>query len=194
MNNTCVFCNINNKSHRDSCTECFDEHKNDLIEIIYKDNIGIRRIILKSSQITDAESLIKSFDKVYGVLDLQGVLTTIDPVQLISQEGNKPVAACSYVGKHTDTRIVARGYILERVKSSQIQYGALIFARGFDLGNKNKFHDVGSKAWFVKVVSPHIFIDDSEDHVESVKSLNAKVNSILMKPSDDLLDLITKLY
>ena len=96
--------------------------------------------------------------------------------------------------KNTDTRIVARGYILERVKSSQIQYGALIFARGFDLGNKNKFHDVGSKAWFVKAVSPHIFIDDSEDHVESVKSLNAKVKFLIsMKPSDDLLDLNNKI-
>ena len=64
-------------------------------------------------------------------------------------------------------------------------------------GLEDKFQQPGSKAWINKLIkfeSKALFVDDSSDHFNSVKSLNIKNLDVVFfkQGSKELLDLVLK--
>ena len=86
------------------------------------------------------------------------------------------ICIISFVGKYSETRIEALEDIKNRIETGQVDFGVLVFKRGKGgTDNSNTFHEAGSKAWvnsLLKINNKAIFIDDSEDHVLSVRSAN----------------------
>jgi len=128
-------------------------------------------------------------------LDLHNTLNTIAPT---TELPTKSACCISYVGKFIVTRIQAMQEIRERMDAGQIKFGVLVFKRASNRDSpeiKNRFTEIGSKAWFNKILpaedeSKKLFIDDSEDHVESVRSIG--VHSVQINPGESLLSLITE--
>jgi hypothetical protein len=123
-------------------------------------------------------------------LDLHKTLDTISP-SIKFPMGY--VCCVSYVGRLTKTRIEAQRDIINRMQKNQITFGALVYNRGSEKsGNRNDFTEPGGKAWFNRLVNSNIseplFVDDSEDHVLSVRSIG--VRSIQIKPQMKLLKLL----
>jgi len=165
------------------CKPCRKKHSKDILEFVTADSFKI----FTSDQTDESESLLSEL-KADLRLDLHKTLDTIP----IDTELPDKTCCLSYVGQLTATRISAREEIQERIKSGQLNFGALVFARGSrkNIEACNTFKDIGSKAWFnllVKSDKP-VFIDDSDDHVLSVESVG--IRSIQIHPDQNLLDLI----
>jgi hypothetical protein len=152
---------------------CEDHRKlysNDVLEIITYDNI--QRFQSNTKEAEYALSLLPETDI---RLDLHGVLDLTEYTDVLVEK-NISVCGISYVGNMTATRIQARVEFQSRIKSGQVQFGLLVFRRGRRKGTseeRNSFHDPGSKAWantHIKLRNNGMFVDDSTDHVESVKS------------------------
>ena len=165
------------------CKTCRKKHSKDILELITEDSFTIFNI----SQIKEAEVVLKNLEADIR-LDLHKTLDTLD------DDVKLPGSSCcvSYVGRLTETRIGAREEIQERIKSGQLIFGALVFARGSRKNPEaaNKFTDPGSKAWFNQLVqgTNTIFVDDSDDHVLSVESIG--VTSFQLYPENNLLVLL----
>ncbi len=93
------------------------------------------------------------------------------------------LVGCSWIGKFSGTRWDAIDDFIRRIKSQQIAWAVLVFKRG----KRHEFKyeltvEPGSKAWFCSLFEGlQFFLDDAEDHVDSVASLNKPgVQSILI--------------
>lgn len=160
------------------CNNCIVDRKKDIVEIITPN--GCTRY----QNVLDAEEALGNFTANVR-LDLHNVLDLIG----VGEELKYNIEDCcciSFVGQITPIRVQARNEIIERIKSGQIAFGALVFKRG----NRRKpveghtFTEVGSKAWFNKHVKATwdncIFADDSTDHVDSVKHAMPQFDCILV--------------
>ena len=105
-------------------------------------------------------------------LDLHGVLDILPKeMPLCKNRTNHTIVCISYVGENTQE--CAKKEIQARIESGQIDFGILVFQRGYGK-EKNTFIDVGSKAWVNKQLACSdrcIFIDDSTDHLRSTMHL-----------------------
>jgi len=177
------------------CTKCYNERHNDIIEIIYRrEDEKIVTHIFSIDDVKYAQMLLNELEGANIVLDLHGVLDTIDPSIKLPFDKKYSVVVCSFVGKFSNLRMVARKEISSRIKSDQISWGVLIFKRGNRKipEESNNFKEVGSKAWFVNLVGPALFFDDSEDHVNSALSLGKKLKVIKINKCDNVISLFTK--
>ena len=167
------------------CKPCRKKHSKDILEIVTEDSFTI----YNSSQVAEAEAALAELEAEFR-LDLHKTLDTVD----IDEPMVKSSCCVSYVGQLTVTRIGAREEIQERIKSGQLVFGALVFARGSrkDPEAANKFQEVGSKAWFNKFVKGDnpIFVDDSDDHVLSVESIG--ITSYQIYPEGNLLVILDR--
>lgn len=167
----CKDCNFLRKQdgNRAFCNFCYKIRRSDIIETVeVVDNKVIYRAF---DDKLEAEEKLKTLTADIRY-DLHGVLDTVDKSVYLS---DIPSCALSFVGATTKTRLGARKEIIERIFSNQIKFGILVFKRG--RGNiKYKFTDPGSKAWANTYIQRNgnksYFIDDSDDHFYSVKSLN----------------------
>lgn len=174
------------------CKKCRKIRQNDLIEIICRDS---NQTFFLNSE-SEAEIYLKKFCKANIRLDLHKTLDTISSSTKLPTDS----ACCvSYVGALTITRSEARSEIKQRINTGQIRFGVLVFKRGSSRNPEeaNRFTDPGSKAWFNNILPADdddncgvLFVDDSEDHVNSVQSIG--IPSILIKPGENLLKLINK--
>jgi len=125
-------------------------------------------------------------------LDLYGVLDTL--VHDVEFENPNNIMCISFVNATTNARINARVEIQRRL-GHQLAFGVLVFARGRGK-DRNSFRAIGSKAWINTLIPINknkkaIFIDKSEDHYKSVKSLNLNnLDSHLFKYYDNLYRII----
>jgi hypothetical protein len=128
---------------------------------------------------SNAESLferVKNFPSPSLVLDLHNVLDTTKYDQILGEN----ICALSFTGRNSKIRDQAREELKGRIATGQIMYGVLVFKR--QKGKKaNTFQAPGSKAWFLKNLptDEKLFVDDSEDHCESAKSLGLPYLSVL---------------
>jgi len=136
-------------------------------------------------------------------LDLHGVLDLVNPdtpILVGDPRATNRICAISYVGRDTPMRRTARDELLARIKSGQIDFAILIFERGSKSEKNDKTFTVpGSKAWVnahLSCTTKCLFLDDSNDHVQSTKSLAAEnIDAQLINDgftSDKLLLLIRK--
>lgn len=173
------------------CKACRKIRGADVIEIITKD-----LDILYYDNADKASEALKSLTADVR-LDLHKTLDTISSDTKLSIES---VCCISFVGYFTQTRIDARTDIMDRIKTQQIRFGILVFKRGSkkDPLGCERFHEIGSKAWVNNILGSDtdkvLFVDDSDDHVYSVQSINSKIKSIKIRNGDDLLSLIQKHY
>lgn len=178
------------------CKSCRKLRQSDILEYITKDSLKIY-----SEANSDAAFVLLMRLKSDLRLDLHN---TLDTIHVNTQLPIKNACCISYVGCLTETRIKAREEIMERINSGQIQFGFLIFRRGTQKKNNlNTFTEIGSKAWVneglnrsyeighngQEIIDTPIFIDDSDDHVASVRKIKG-VCSLQIHPGEDLLDLI----
>lgn len=126
-------------------------------------------------------------------LDLHKTLDTLSPNTKLPIDS---VCCISFVGQFTKTRIDARNDIINRIKNQQIRFGVLVFKRGPKNNDTlcNNFHEIGSKAWVNHYLGHDseniIFVDDSDDHVSSVKSMNTNINSLRLDTGANLIYLL----
>lgn len=176
------------------CPNCRKIRGKDIIELITVNDDKTFNVQYFSDENASIQQLEKM--KIDVRLDLHKTLDTI-PIDNVLP--TKSVCCLSYVGNFTQTRIGARMEIIERIKSKQIQFGILVFKRGSkrDPDLCNRFHEVGSKAWVNKYLGKEsenvIFIDDSDDHVYSVKSIDNSINSVKLTPNLKLVDVLEKI-
>jgi len=152
------------------------------------------------------EVITKSENWLSGVsiplrLDLHNV------ADFLNIDDQLPVETCiiSFVGRYSEMRKHARNEIIARVDNNQAEFGVLIFERGRNK-NQNNFHAVGSKAWVNLHINrvpnvKNVFIDDSFDHYNSVKSKKIRLlTSYIFKyknvqsPRTKLLNMINDIY
>ena len=157
---------------------------NDLIEYIYKEDDIIKTKIFTKSQIEEAETLLKNLTADIR-LDLHNILDLINNEYKFSVD--KPICCISFVGKFSKIRLLAKKEINERITNNQIEFGILVFARNHSK-NKNKFTDIGSKAWVnnnLKYGDKALFIDDGYDHIKSTDSLgNKNIHTLWVEDKD----------
>ena len=198
------------------CRPCRKKHSKDILEIISYGVVGgIASDIYSISELKQAEDELKSLPGIDIRLDYHGVLDTINKdVKLgykryevcdsssdsedevcipIYNDRADNICCISYVGQLTTTRISAREDMMDRMRSSQILLGILVFARGSKRFPEegDRFVDPGSKGWANKLIpynNKPIFIDDSEDHVKSVQFVG--IDSYLFSPSDNLVQFL----
>jgi hypothetical protein len=105
-------------------------------------------------------------------LDLHGVLDVVSKdLPLVTNREINKIVCISFVGENTHDE--AAKDIHARILTGQIDYGVLVFKRGREK-NRFTFTEDGSKAWVNKHIpssTPCIFIDDSTDHLRSIKHL-----------------------
>ena len=178
---------VNPKSKHPTC--------NDIIEIIYDSQKGIVCKIYGDDQLDKARAHLEQFDIPDLVLDLHGVLDTVDP-QTSFQKYTGCTACCSFVGKHSSTREWARNEMSERILAKQIKWGVMVFKRKRNKKGVFKIcHTIGSKAWFCKAVGARYFIDDCRDHVESVNTINGtETEAFQLGDGDELLKLLDAIW
>lgn len=166
-NKKCNKCNKklpNNFRHK-LCTNC---HINDITDEICELITFSESVIITNHNLNYLKDYLSN-NPVSIRLDLHNVLDTIDSGVKIGNYDN--ICCISFVGRKSAIRKLAADEIRKRI-NCQIKYGILIFKRG-----GNNFHEIGSKAWInnlipVPINDTGIFIDDSQDHCESVESLN----------------------
>lgn len=168
------------------CKGCRPLRQTDILEYITDESFTI----FTEKQLTVAENLLKSLTSDVR-LDLHKTLDTLSPNTKLPTKNN---CCVSYVGNLTVTRITAREDIMERIGTGQIDFGVLVFKRGsYKSEERNSFTEVGSKAWFNRLVQSTnecaVFIDDSEDHVLSVGCIDG-MDSIRIAPGQQLLKLL----
>ena len=175
------------------CGACRKIRGKDIIELITVNNDGTECIEYFYEQNSAANKLMTL--KADVRLDLHKTLDTLSIETKLPMES---VCCISYVGNFTQTRINARTDIINRIKTKQIRFGLLVFKRGSkrDPDQCNRFHEVGSKAWANKYLDRDsdnvIFVDDSDDHVYSVKSIDNSINSIKLHDRLNLVSVLEK--
>ena len=109
------------------------------------------------------------------------------------------ICVISYVGRNSNMRIPLREDIMRRIETGQVDFGIIVFKRCLEPILCDKYYDTGSKAWINSLLGTlgnAIFIDDAEDHYNSVKSMNIpNVKAILLPYKGDdkiLIDLLKK--
>jgi hypothetical protein len=192
----CELCGKNDKfKNLKCCKNCYDKRHNDIIEIIYRrEDEKIVSHIFSNDDVKYGSMLLNELEGANIVLDLHGVLDTIDPSVKLPFDKKYSVVVCSFVGKFTKIRMNARKEISSRIKSNQVSWGVLIFKHGNQNNREqsNNFQEIGSKAWFVNLVGPALFFDDSHDHVNSVSSLGKRLKSIKINKNDDVISIFAK--
>ena len=168
------------------CKPCRANRTSDILEYISGEEFQI----FSEKDLGEAEEFLRG--KCADLrLDLH---KTLDSISAKTKLPTSSACCVSYVGCLTETRIAAREDIMDRIRKGQILFGVLIFKRGsarMTDDERNSFTSVGSKAWFnllCKYSTKPLFIDDSEDHVLSVRSIG--VESIQIKSGQNLLNLI----
>jgi hypothetical protein len=131
--------------------------------------------VFAHDSLAEAEAALKELSASIR-LDLHGVLNCIEPEQPLTTH-DKEICVISFVGVNSDTRALARKEIQQRIETGQVKFGLLVFNRGSQKKqDRNSYFKPGSKAWansLIKLPGDLIgrFIDDSEDHILSVKAL-----------------------
>lgn len=167
------------------CDRCYLERKKDIMTAIFSSEQGIKQQHCQSQKDVDAilQKILRPCKNPEAVLDLHGVTDTVD----VDADLGVPSVVCSFVGKNTDTRVLAADDIELRVRSGQILFGVLVFVRGKRKKNDGITTKTGSKAWFCTCVpTAKVFVDDSEDHVQSVHSLEDGPTAVLFDPNDGI--------
>lgn len=159
------------------CRDCRVVRGKDILEWVTVDSFKC----FSEDEQSLAEQLLKENPSQFR-LDLHKTLDTIDPKETLPDH----TCCVSYVGSLTQTRIGARLDIQNRIKTGQLKFGVLVFKRGShrDPEAANRYQEVGSKAWFNRCVpnvkgKVSVFVDDSNDHVLSVKSVGIQSQRIL---------------
>lgn len=183
MNYNCDTCGIacvaKSKYIPGYCDVCQIPRKQDIMELILPDSV------IQYQDHIEAEQVLANLTANVR-LDLHNVLDTVAEDYQLPYD--KEECCCiSFVGQTSSTRVQAKYEMIRRIESGQIKFGALVFARG----NRRRpqeastFTKIGSKAWFnmhVKATSSTpIFIDDSEDHIDSVQYALPHFNCVLLK-------------
>ena len=184
----CVFCNkeFEARNNREKCCRtCFLARKDDLIEIIHQGD-KIQANIFKEDGDEAAVAFLGKLEAPTCVADLHNVLDTTNP----KENFGPGIVCCSFVGKLSEMRTLARKEIVARIKAGQISWGCLVFKRGPRENREiaNAFNELGSKAWVCSVLKPKLFVDDAWDHINSVKSVG--IRAVKFRPSDDLAQLL----
>lgn len=172
-------------------------NRDDLIELIYKDNNKILYKIFKEKDKKQAIKILQTLTANIR-LDYHGVADLINDTDKIIESNQYNICIISYMGTHSENRIKTRLELIKRIENFQINFGIINFVRCEDKKAKNIFHEPGSKAWInslIKTGDKAIFIDDSLDHYNSVKSLNIKnLQSYLFKGNkNELVKLINEM-
>jgi len=176
------------------CCPCRKIRGKDIMEIILVNQDGTESITYCHNE-DHAQQLLMNMKSDIR-LDLH---KTLDTLAINTKLPHTSVCCLSFVGNFTQTRIGARENIIERIKSNQIRFGILVFKRGpkKDPELCNRFHEIGSKAWVNKYLGKDsnnvVFIDDSDDHVYSVQSIDSNIKSIKLCPRSSLLNVLEKL-
>lgn len=169
------------------CKSCRKVRGKDIMELI---DANGNIIIYQNSK--EAEKQLGTL-KADHRLDLHKTLDTVSPNTKLPNESS---CCISYVGCLTTTRLEARKDITDRITKGQIKFGCLVFKRGpsKEPEKANTFMDVGSKAWFNKFLPGEtdnvLFVDDSTDHVNSVR--HTGIRSVCIKPNESLLQILSK--
>ncbi len=197
---TCFTTSENSKKFVDIafCKPCRKERNKDLLVLIESDN---KITIYQEEQVEEAETALNKLEANVR-LDLHKTLDTIhelDSLVVKTKSGHMLTFCCiSYVGHSTITRMEAQEEISLRISTGQISWGALVFKRGSrkDPEAASCFTVPGSKAWFNKHTSANselsnvkVFVDDSDDHVNSVDTL-VDVQSRLLNGGHSLIKLL----
>jgi hypothetical protein len=160
----------------------------EVIEVIYRNRSnGITSKLFKKHEYSELMNTIKELipqseqldiknrnikNKIL-CLDFHGVTDLFNPVEKISY---LPTIIISFVGRNSSKRKIVHEEIVARIKSGQVYLGALVFSRTYEAGL------VGTKEWIISAIRAIThnqmiyFIDDSDDHIESVR--NAKLNNV----------------
>lgn len=172
------------------CSKCRSVRNKDLMELIYPNTDN-----QMFTKIEDAEAALTGLSANVR-LDLHKTLDTVSSKVKLPY-GASECCCISFVGQLTVTRVEARNEIIQRIKDGQISFGALVFKRGSRKKPEEamRFVEPGSKAWFnskLPFSAPHlIFVDDSDDHVESVKhAIPLASKCLLIKDSDNLIQML----
>ena len=72
-------------------------------------------------------NLIKKENEQFYVFDLHNVLDLLDQKYQINRNDKQKIICCSYVGRYSDLRDLARREIKARIASGQIDWGVLVF-------------------------------------------------------------------
>lgn len=180
-------------------TEQNDFSEKDFIEIIDKKEGQPRHTIFRKEK--EAEAILKTFVSDLR-LDFHGVLGSLPPeVQVINKKIREKMTICviSYVGKMRGSRMGARLEIMKRISCGQVDFGILVFNRAKKGDtNKNTFTEAGSKAWTNKLIGINgkaLFIDDGDDHIQSVESLQLpNLRTIKLEKNIKLLKILQDYY
>lgn len=169
------------------CRECRVIRGKDILEWVTADSFEC----YQQHQQAEAETKMSQNPAQFR-LDLHKTLDTCAPETVLPDH----TCCISYVGSLTQTRINARTDIQDRVRSGQLKYGVLVFKRGSDSDPvaANRYQEVGSKAWFNKHTpgiegKSSVFVDDSMDHILSVRSVG--IQSVHKIDRKGLIGLIT---
>jgi hypothetical protein len=167
---------------------------NDLIEVIYMKDGELVVDRYATWSVAEAEEFIKGRPAVIRI-DLHNVLDLIDDHTKSVVSDSSKMVGCSYVGTTTRTRVDAHEDFKRRILSGQLGWGVLVFKRGkHGKPDAHTFQEPGSKAWFNRHLpfDEHaIFLDDSNDHVNSVASLGIKgLKTHLVKDLKDLMNVL----
>lgn len=192
----CGIKDVNHPSHafcggKDGCAK---KRMNDLIEVIHMKDGELVVDRYQSWSVAEAEEFLKSRSAIVRI-DLHNVLDLIDDHTKKIVSDSSKMAGCSYVGTTTRTRADAHDDFKRRILSGQLGWGVLVFKRGkHGKPDAHSFQEVGSKAWFnrnVQFDERAIFLDDSDDHVDSVESLGIKgLRTHLVKDLKDLMNVL----
>jgi hypothetical protein len=171
--------------------------RDDLVELIYKKDGQMKCEVFTNKTVKTAEKMLKTFTAnirldYHGVIDLTEVN---DPLIPKDKRDKYQICAISFTGTQSEQRMKTREDIMKRIESGQINFGIINFVRCYDKKQCSTFKEPGSKAWvnsLIRTGSGAIFIDDSNDHYQSVQSLNIKnLKAILFKGiKKDLLKII----
>lgn len=173
-------------------------NRDDLIELIIKDGGVLKYTIFRKKMLKLAVKTLQNFTANIR-LDYHGVadLTDINE-NLVSVNDRDKYSICviSYLGTHSEKRLTTRENIIKRIESGQINFGIINFVRCDENKLCNTFHEPGSKAWInslIKTGNNAIFIDDSIDHFQSVRTMNiTNLTSIFFKGNkEDLFNMLT---
>lgn len=177
MEEVCYYCKgSKEKANQFACKACVKSKKvgSVLMSGYINTDTGVQYVEFSKHQQAEAEALLKTLSETLVISDLHGVWDLFD---INEKPPVTNVVVVSFVGKLSNTRIDAQEDIEIRVKDGTIKAGFCVFER-----KDPPFLAPGSKAWFakqLKLAPSAFFIDDSEDHVESVATL--KIPSILIK-------------
>ncbi len=164
------------------------ETSKEIIEII--SNSSEVRNYFRHSEFELNEKMKELFNSITNktnllFLDLHGVADRFDEYEnilntdknAIVNTDNTAIVVISFVGRSSKTREEARNTIINRIKNNQILFGFLVFNRCVTAGKMGTKEQITS---FARNNSPQFknfyFIDDTDDHINSVNDAIKKNN------------------